>query len=229
LLQATGKYSLLKGYPYRAWPLVAILAVMLGFKELHAFEFYRGISERASLLFMGRRGLALGIIGCAVLSTSAALHLDRAVRSAIGVSTNSLPQTHEDLDHLYAWLRTQTPPESLILVPPEFWWGDFLWKSDRGMAFQVKTLPYDDAGMREWQTRYERLGTIFSPPFTSAKRDLIRSAVQDYLVDYLILRRDQISLAGDWPMRYENATYRVYGPFGETNSRTPNKTAGGRD
>lgn len=67
------------------------------------------------------------------------------------------------IERLGVWVRENTSPDALFVVPPgRQQWGFRLF-SRRAQVFDVKSIPYAPAGMEEWWTRSLHHRGIFDP------------------------------------------------------------------
>jgi hypothetical protein len=112
-----------------------------------------------------------------------------------------------DWDELCAWIKENTPRDSLILTPKES--RSFKWFAERAEYVAFKDCPQDAAGIVEWNNRLKFLkkwgeenwnGTSYSAVVTNQLHETTG-------VTHLVSSRWG---PFDAPIVYENDTYRVY-------------------
>ncbi|MBW4518537.1 MAG: hypothetical protein KME16_02225 [Scytolyngbya sp. HA4215-MV1] len=128
---------------------------------------------------------------------------------------------------LYAWIRTHTPKDAVLVSPPADMYG-LTWMAERPTIAKYKFLPQGKAGILTW---YERLSDLAGSTAAWSRggrltdgRDEIRdelaigynhlttaqakALMQKYAAHYFVAQVEQTL---DLPMAYRNARYVLYG------------------
>jgi hypothetical protein len=73
------------------------------------------------------------------------------------------PFPNSALERAALWVRKNTPPDALILAPPEKTFSSFQIWSRRSIVFTAKTFPFDQRDWGEWIDRYLACRGIVDP------------------------------------------------------------------
>lgn len=154
-------------------------------------------------------GVVLLATTIAVLTTRMAqLTYDRSVSPLAPADRKML--NYADWVDVCDWVRENTPPTALFLVPRES--HSFKWRTGRPEVVTRKDIPQNAASMVLW---HRRLLDVFGPPSANARfRSLanpdarrIVELAERYGADYLII---DTSESLNLPIPYANDTYTVY-------------------
>ena len=186
-------YGPLKFYPFRTWPMVLIITILHGVRALRSRDRCQGVSTRSERVFE-TPWVQVVFVLCSVASiaTFCLTHLD--VRNVAAMLVKSSATSSPPPVRLYDWIRANTSRDSVFLTPPEFWWGDFFWKSDRATIFHGKVFPVTSSGLVEWLRRKEMMDTLFER--TSSEQGFeegLARAVVDLNPDYVICPKGRVS------------------------------------
>ena len=186
------RMNLLKFYPFRLFDVALPVLVSIQLSIL--------FSERRLLsVLLPTRSRSIIVAAC----FGAALFLN-AGRGSIDRMTDI---QRADWSKLCAWVKENTPRDSLILTPKES--RSFKWFAERAEYVAFKDCPQDAAGIVEWNNRLKFLkkwgeenwnGTSYSAIVTNQLHEATG-------ITHLVSNRWG---PFDAPVVYENDTYRVY-------------------
>jgi hypothetical protein len=192
------RWKLLKVYPFRLFDVMAPIAVAVTIAGLvrHWCEIACDDRRRVPRWTVGLT-YALVIVPIAI----AVLRLAPDARPPLSVS-----QTADWFDACN-WIRTQTPPDALVMTPLQNNWA-FKWFAQRAEFVSFKDCPQDSRGIEEWNNRFlfhrawrqQHLESGFS---TAATRVLGTK----YGINYIVA--DRLG-PFTFPPVHRNETFRIY-------------------
>ncbi|RYG56100.1 hypothetical protein EON80_29760 [bacterium] len=115
------------------------------------------------------------------------------------------------------WAKTNTPPNSLFLIPPQE--GDFRLSASRAIVVNFKTFAWGDKGLLDWRQKMSEvtgqvplvLGDNFNAEledkYNALSAPQITALQRKYKFDYVIVDA-QKSLK--WPVVYSTKKWKVY-------------------
>ena len=112
-----------------------------------------------------------------------------------------------DWQDVGSWVRTHLPQDALCLTPSDH--QTFKWYAHRAELVTWKDVPQDASSIVDWSNRLTRVRSWRQSESSEDAERQLRDIVQDYGVDYLIVRRPSNAFLPPWPVLYQNPHYVV--------------------
>ncbi len=207
-------YHLVRYFPFRLFPLFVLLCFFLQLMMAFHLRAQHSLSTLGSLL---------GVLSLMCMSNPISQFVDDVNQTRIHWKTKS-----DGLTQALRWVRNNTPPSSMIIMPP--WEGRSFHLAQRPQIANWWANRYDK--LNEWKERLEALVGQIPPMKAEAKQKLmekryngrtpqqLRAIVTKYGGDYLVSKGKY-----SYPVVFRSPTYRVYDVRGlkPSSSSTPTR------